>query len=80
MPVLPEQGADVMQRGLFDCADAPFVVRCQCGRIWSVTLESACPGQPLCVSCVCGVDLVASNGTSGFVLSLVSDPAPIRSI
>ncbi|PYS52624.1 MAG: hypothetical protein DMG13_15665 [Acidobacteria bacterium] len=74
MPVLSDEGVDVAGRGLFDCSDAPFIVRCQCARIWNVTAENAHPGQPTCVSCVCGVDLVAWNGVTGFALSLVSDP------
>ena len=75
MPGLPDASANVTHGSLFDCSDAPFVVRCQCGRIWSVTLESSPSGQPRCVPCLCGVALVASNGATGLILSLVADPS-----
>jgi hypothetical protein len=75
MPVLPDGTVDATKRGLFDCSDAPFVVRCQCGRIWKVTLESGAAGQLSCLPCLCGVELVGSNGTTGFNYSLVANPS-----
>ena len=75
MPVFSDGSVDAKERGLFDCSDAPFVVRCQFGRIWKVTVEGGAAGQLECAPCSCGVELVASNGATGFNLSLVADPS-----
>ena len=50
---------------------AAFVVSCQCGLTWNITMLRGDTGRPGYIPCSCGSELVAWSGTVQFSATLL---------
>ncbi len=62
MSVSARGGVETMQ-GVCSQSNAGFITRCQCGRLWNMTVQRGESGHPGCVRCSCQAELVSWSGT-----------------
>ena len=62
MPISPNAGVDTIEHACSQ-SNARFMTRCQCGRLWNMTMERGESGHAGCVRCSCQAELVSWSGT-----------------
>jgi hypothetical protein len=63
MSVLPNGAVAPGSIRISKPSGSPFVARCRCGRLWTVTMERGESGNAGCLRCSCQAEIVSWSGT-----------------